>query len=160
MYQSPYNNPYYGTQMYSPMQRVQPTQPVAPQNIQNDIQFNQQPIYRQPMNLQGKIVDSIEVVKATDVPLDGSISYYPLTDGSLIATKQIGLDGKSKIILYKQVEEEKNEEKSIQYVTQEELEAKISGLNLKDIKDIKEDIKTLKRGLEDVTDSMSEKKGK
>lgn len=53
-------------------------------------QFSQpQPQYTQPntqqfmpqtpvqtVGLQGKSVDSIEVVKATDIPLDGSISYF------------------------------------------------------------------------------------
>ena len=34
--------------------------------------------------LQGRSVDSIDVVKAVEVPLDGSISYYPLTDGTAI----------------------------------------------------------------------------
>lgn len=30
----------------------------------------QQPIYNNPTNLQGKTVDSLEVVKAMDIPLD------------------------------------------------------------------------------------------
>lgn len=56
-------------------------------NIQNQI-------------LQGKAVDSIEVVKAMDVPLDGSITYFPKTDGSAIYTKQLQADGTSRINTY------------------------------------------------------------
>ena len=78
----------------------------------------------QPMNttlgLFGKVVDSADVVKVTDIPLDGSTSYFPLTDGSAILTKKLQLDGTSKITVYKPVIEE---EKPIQkYVTFDDLE--------------------------------------
>ena len=69
----------------------------------------QQPIYQQPVSqimqqpssgIQGKSVDSIEVVRAMDIPLDGSISYFPLADGSAIVSKQLQQDGTSKTIIY------------------------------------------------------------
>lgn len=47
----------------------------------------QQPIQNKLLNLQGKIIDNLEVVKATDISLDGSVNYFPLADGSAIATK-------------------------------------------------------------------------
>lgn len=49
----------------------------------------QQPIQNKPFNLQGKVIDNLEVVKATDILLDGSVNYFPLADGSAIATKQL-----------------------------------------------------------------------
>ena len=60
-----------------------------------------------PTTLLGKAVESIDVVKATDIPLDGSISYFPLTDGSAIVSKQLQNDGTSKIIVYKPTQEDK-----------------------------------------------------
>lgn len=70
--------------------------------------------------ISGKIVDSIDVVKAMDITLDGSTHYFPLIDGSAIVTKQLGLDGVSKITVYKPVEETKKEEPK--YVTVEEFD--------------------------------------
>lgn len=77
------------------------------------------------MSLNGKIVDSIDVVKATDVPFDGSISYFPLADGTGIVTKQLQMDGTSKIMIYKPVENEKIETK---YITYEDFDNEIKKL--------------------------------
>ena len=75
----------------------------------------QQPMYQplpqmQPMyqgmgnqGIQGRVVDNIEVVKATEIALDGSVSYFPIADGSAIVTKQLQVDGTSKIVIYKPV---------------------------------------------------------
>lgn len=149
---SPYNlyNPYYN---YNP--QSQPMQQVPKQN--------QQPGYRAPGTvLQGKVVDSLEVVKATDIPYDGSISYFPLTDNSAIITKQLQQDGTSKVIVYKP--EIGSAEKTPKYITEQEfqdqLKEQIKDVNSKDLKDMKEDIKTLKRKLEDITDELRDKKEK
>lgn len=82
------------------------------------------PIINRP-SLNGKIVDSIDVVKATDVPFDGSISYFPLADGTGIVTKQLQMDGTSKIMVYKPVENEKIETK---YITYEDFDNEIKKL--------------------------------
>ena len=90
--------------------------------------------------LQGKSVESIDVVKALDIPLDGSISYFPLANGSAIVTKQLQTDGTSKTLVYKLVQENKLEEK-VKYVTDDELQDK-----LEDIRDEIEQInKKLKK---------------
>lgn len=73
-----------------------------------------------PLGLFGKVVDSADVVKVTDIPLDGSTSYFPLTDGSAILTKKLQLDGTSKITVYKPVVEE--EKPTPKYVTFDDLE--------------------------------------
>ena len=85
--------------------------------------------------LQGRSVDSIDVVKAAEVPLDGSISYYPLTDGTAILTKKLQSDGTSKIIIFKPVEDSIDD---IKYITN------------KDLDDIKSDIKELKKKLKNI----------
>lgn len=124
--------------------------------------YMNQPYMRQSQfnnrtTLQGKTVDSIEVVKAADIPLDGSISYFPLMDGSGIVTKQLQQDGTSKVIVYKPVAESGEAKPEMKFVTEEEFKEQLKGINSKDIKDIKEDIKILKRKLEDIKDDIKEK---
>lgn len=103
-----------------------------------------QPTFTKPSGLQGKQVDSFEVAKASDVPFDGSVSYFPLTDNSAIVTKQLQTDGTSKIVVFKPIEEEKETKR---YITSEELEKAINGLNLDEIEDIKEELKEIKKQL-------------
>ena len=102
-----YMNPYYQN---SQLQRMQ--------------EYNRQP------SLLGKVVDGIDVVRGLDIPLDGSTSYFPLADGSAIATKQLQQDGTSRIIIYKPDIKEKEE---IRYVTES------------DIKDIREELEELRK---------------
>lgn len=126
-----------------------------------------QPQYQQPQQiirnniggLQGKQIDSLDVVKATDIPLDGSISYFPLADGKAIATKQLMQDGTSKIMIYRPMENE-NVSQETKYVTESDLNVKIKDFNNKDIKDIKEELKAVKRQIEDITDELKDKKEK
>ena len=148
-------NPYY---YYNPQMKQYDSQQYGQFNNQQQTQQTQtqQQIYRQPtIGLQGKSVDSIDVVKAMDIPLDGSISYFPLTDGTAILTKQLQSDGTSKTIIYKPVE---NTNKSNNYVTTDILKEELKNVNSKDIKEIKEEIKTMKREIRDITDDLKEKK--
>lgn len=126
------------------------------QRFQNTDQTNQQPMmtaYQQPIQLTkpnyllGKSVDNIDVVKATDIPLDGSISYFPLTDGSAIVSKQLQNDGTSKIIVYKPLKEDKKEE--IQFATLDDIQDAINDIDLSDIQDLKDDIKEIKKQLKE-----------
>lgn len=104
-------NPYYGQQTYT-QPRYQPIEP--------------QYLTQQPKGLLGKSVDSVDVVKAIDIPLDGSVSYFPLTDGSAIVTKQLQMDGTSKIMVYKPIIEQKEEVKTISYQEFEELRKEVN----------------------------------
>ena len=96
----------------------------------------------------GKQVDSIDVVKATDIPLDGSTCYFPLIDGSAIVTKKLQNDGTSKTIIYKPVDNQ--EETSIKYATIADVENAIENIDLSDLEDIKDDIKDLKQSIKDL----------
>ena len=96
---NPYLNQYYGTQQ---MNRPQPME--MPMQTQNAPQMA---LNRQNM-LYGKQVDSLEVVKAIDIPLDGSISYFPLANGSAIVTKQLQQEGTSKITIYEPKTQKEN----------------------------------------------------
>lgn len=145
-YTNPYFNNYqpnmqYGNQFYQSQQMQQPIQ----QRMQLEQFMNNKPI-----TLQGKIVDNVDVVKATDIPLDGSISYFPITDGSAIVTKQLQQDGTSKIIVYKPTED-KNVDNVTAFITSNELEDRLS--KIKPV-DYKEDIKKLNRQIEDLADEI------
>lgn len=137
-----YNN--YGYNPYYPQQK-----------FQSNEQINQPMMttYQQPMQLTkptyllGKSVDNIDVVKATDIPLDGSVSYFPLTDGSAIVSKQLQNDGTSKMVIYKPVQEDKKEE--IQFATLDDLQEAINEIDLSDIQDLKDDIKEIKKQLKE-----------
>ena len=146
-------NPYYG---YTPQYGKTPyymQQPMAPQYQPqtNDYMQNTQPTYQKPLGLQGKTVDNIEVVKATDIPLDGSISYFPLVDGSSIVTKQLMQDGTSRMIVYKPAETtpkaNTTESKEI-YVTEKQLEEKLKTFNNEELK---QEIEKLKKQIKDLT---------
>ena len=147
-------NPYYG---YTPnqygkssyyMQQPNVTPQYQPQT--NDYMQNIQPTYQKPITLQGKSVDNIEVVKATDIPLDGSISYFPLVDGSAIVTKQLQADGTSRIVVYKPIETKQPKQVEVQetYITEKELDEKLSKL---DNKELKQEIEKLKKQIKDLT---------
>ena len=150
MYQAMPYNQFYGPQFQPQMQRMQPQ--LQPQ-MQSEMQFNQQPMYRQPSGLQGKSVDNVEVVKATDIPLDGSISYFPLTDGSAIVTKQLQQDGTSKTTIYKPVNEEEEIKQGPVFITLEEFNEKIKELSNNDFKD---DLKSIKRQIKDLQEDMED----
>lgn len=120
--QNPYFNPYFNQQ----------PQQTAVSNM--NVRFN---------SLQGKSIDNLEVVKAMDIPLDGSISYFPLVDGSAIVTKQLQQDGTSKITIYKPIEAE--EPVTTKYATIEDIEAQIKNIKIPDMKPLQDEIKTLKK---------------
>ena len=122
-----------------------------PQQFVMNMLVQNQSTYKQRIGLQGKSVDSIEVVKATDIPLDGSISYFPLVDGSSIVTKQLMQDGTSRMIVYKPAETtpkaNTTENKEI-YVTEKQLDEKLKTFNNEELK---QEIEKLKKQIKDLT---------
>ena len=136
-----FGNPYYTQPRFQPMTNQQMINQPLPQ--QNFVPPITQPT--QQVGLLGKIVENIEMVRISEIPLDGSISYFPLSDGSGIVTKQLMTDGTSKLVVYKPVEEDKKE--APQYVTLEEFEKALEEIDLSELQDIKDDIKELKRQL-------------
>lgn len=87
-YQIPMQNPY--------MDRM-----AQLQQYQQSLQSTQVSGANQQMNVIGKIVDSIDVVKATDVPMDGNIYYFPKADGTEIFGKQWLPNGQTRILTFK-----------------------------------------------------------
>ena len=75
-------------------------------------QFQQtlQPPIQQPIANQfpalGKIVESIDIVKATDIPMDGNMYYFPTADGSAVFGKRWLSNGQTQILAFKPILEE------------------------------------------------------
>ena len=136
-----YGNPYFAQQQQR-FQQPMINQPTQPQPYIPTIQ----PI-NNPTSLLGKAVESVDVVKAMDIPFDGSISYFPLTDGSAIITKQLQTDGTSKMVVYKPVQEDKKD--AIQFATLEDIQDAINDLDLSDIQDLRDDVKEIKKQLKE-----------
>lgn len=120
---------------YNPYGTYIPQRPVQP--LEQPVQA---PVVNRPLiqGLNGKQVESIDVVKSIDIPLDGTISYFPIADGSAIVTKGLQMDGRSKTLVYKLVEEET--EKGPQYITIDDLNKALDDLKT----DIKKAIKSKK----------------
>ena len=55
------------------------------------------------MSALGKMVDSIDVVKATDIPMDGNAYYFPKADGTEVYCKQWLQNGTTRILTFKPV---------------------------------------------------------
>lgn len=134
---NPFNNPYYGQQ---PINRPQPVEMSIPQQNIPTMQLNRQ------NGLLGKSVDNIEVVKAIDIPLDGSISYFPIADGSAIVTKQLQQDGTSRIIVYKPMQNKDTPK----YVTVEELNKQLRKIDLDEVNDLKEELENIKKEMKEL----------
>ena len=97
MYSQPMPNPY--------MQRME--------NLQQFQQaINPQPVMQQQMptvnsfNPFGKIVESVDVVKVTDIPMDGNMYYFPQADGQAIYGKKFLPNGQTQILAFKPILEE------------------------------------------------------
>jgi hypothetical protein len=89
---------------YPPMGYQNPYGYYMPNNYQQNVTNNTQ--YSRQDSLQGSVVDSVEVVKAKNCNLDGSPSYYPRADKTVIYCKQLNPQTGSGVILtYKLAED-------------------------------------------------------
>lgn len=129
----------YGNNYFNQNQRYQPINMMNQPNLSQPYIPTVSPM--QQTNILGKVVDSLDVVKAIDIPLDGSISYFPLTNGSAIVTKQLQPNGMSKITLYKPViEKEETVDKN------------------EDFDKLKEDLDNLRKEFEDIKTKINVEK--
>ena len=142
---NPYINRFYGQQQANMPQPME--MPIQQQNTPQ-MALNRQNI------LYGKQVDSLEVVKAIDIPLDGSVSYFPLANGSAIVTKQLMQDGTSKITIY----EPKTQKDDTKFATIEDIDKRLEKLDFSEIDDLKEEINDLKKELKELKNKLKTKK--
>jgi hypothetical protein len=68
-------------------------QPMVPTLMSGANQFNQ----------FGKVVESVDIVKVTDIPMDGNVYYFPKADGTEIYSKQFMVNGQTRILTFKPV---------------------------------------------------------
>lgn len=97
--QQPINQFYQTQQQYMPnpyMQRMENLQ-----QFQQAIQPQPQMQGANNFTPLGKIVDSVDIVKATDIPMDGNMYYFPKADGSEIFGKQWLANGQTRILTFK-----------------------------------------------------------
>lgn len=112
-----FGNPFYN---YNPYQaQYNPMNPYQERLAQLQAQSAQPQAYpQQSTGLNGEIVDSIDVVRAKNVDMSGNVTYYPKADLSEIFTKQLMPDGTSKIVTYRAVQPEQNNQQNVpQYAT-------------------------------------------
>lgn len=104
----PYPNPNYYAQYTQPQPQFNPYM----QRMENLQQF-QQTLQPQSNNLTpglnmlaslGKVVESMDIVKVTDIPMDGNVYYFPKADGEEIYTKQFLPNGQTRILTFKPFE--------------------------------------------------------
>ena len=104
------NNPYQAVPMMN-NSYMQPQNPYMDrmnflQNYQQSLQqqpmqMNQQPIAQQMPGINGRIVQAVENINANEVPMDGSMAFFPKQDMSEIYVKGWNADGTIKTIVYK-----------------------------------------------------------
>lgn len=98
-YQAPIMNnylPQYGAYQYNPMANIQRFQ--SQEQMQPQIQ---QPMSQQVSGINGRIVQAVENINANEVPMDGSMAFFPKQDMSEIYVKGWNADGTINTIVYK-----------------------------------------------------------
>lgn len=101
----PYVNPYYlqqnqqgYPQYYNPLSQVQNRAIDYQQNIPNNYQQNQI-----VQGINGKIIAEMSQITANDVPMDGSVAFFPKQDLSEVYAKSWNADGTIRTVTYKPV---------------------------------------------------------
>ena len=103
-----YQNYYQGPMYNQPMQQQNPYMQRM-ENLQQFQQAIQQPVVPTQMSgvnqfaPLGKIVESVDMVKATDIPMDGNMYYFPTADGSSIFGKRWLANGQTQIMAFKPI---------------------------------------------------------
>lgn len=128
------------------------------ENLQQFQQALQQPISPAPMSAttqftpMGKIVESMDIVRVTDIPMDGNMYYFPKADGTEIYSKQFMTDGKTRILTFKPVLDSEVDNSSM-----ESVEAKFDTFT-QFLEGIQNDIKTLNDKVDKISKPSRAKK--
>lgn len=88
------NSPYMERMNYM-QQYQQNLQPVQQQNVPVQTQ--------QVMGIAGRTVQSMDQITANEVPMDGSLAFFPRQDMTEIYAKQWNADGTIKTVIYRPV---------------------------------------------------------
>lgn len=90
--QSFYPQQYGNYAPYQQMQRYQPQEQMVPAQMSGSV-------LQQGIN--GRVVQAVENINANEVPMDGSMAFFPKQDLSEIYVKSWNADGTIKTIVYK-----------------------------------------------------------
>ena len=116
------NNPYQVPMMNNPY--MQPQNPYMDrmnflQNYQQNLQqplvptpmsgANQQAMSQQIAGINGRIVQSVENINANEVPMDGSVAFFPKQDLTEIYAKSWNADGTIRTLTFKPVLNDKTD---------------------------------------------------
>ena len=94
-----YQAPMYNQQMQSNLQPQQYQQNMFPTQMTGTSQQFQQI----PNGINGKVVPAVENITANDVPMDGSVAFFPRQDMAEIYAKSWNADGTIRTIVFKPV---------------------------------------------------------
>lgn len=126
-YNNPYNIPSYYPQQYTGypqyLQQMQATryQPQEQAQVQMPGAYQQQ-----PASINGRMVQSVENINANEVPMDGSMAFFPKQDMSEIYVKAWNADGKIRTVVYKPQIEEKPQQAVSSTIDTEKLKIDLS----------------------------------
>ena len=103
------NNPYQAPMMNNPyiqsqnpyMDRMNFLQNYQQSLQQQPMQMNQQAMPQQIAGINGRIVQAVEDINANEVPMDGSVAFFPKQDMSEIYVKSWNANGKINTTVYK-----------------------------------------------------------
>lgn len=73
------------------------------QQFQQNLQGTQMSLPNNQFVPLGKMVESEDIVRATDIPMDGNMYYFPKADGSMIFGKQWLANGTTRLIAFKPI---------------------------------------------------------
>ena len=104
----PYVNPYYLQQQQVPnyqqyySQYAQQNRMPEQQNFNQNIGIQAVP-YQQNQGIAGKMIADLNQITANDVPMDGSVAFFPKQDLSEVYAKSWNADGTIRTVTYKPV---------------------------------------------------------
>ena len=116
------NNPYQAPMMNNPY--MQPQNPYMDrmnflQNYQQNLQqplvptsmsgANQQAMPQQIVGINGRIVQTVETINPNEVPMDGSVAFFPKQDLTEIYAKSWNADGTIRTLTFKPVLNDKTD---------------------------------------------------
>ena len=116
------NNPYQAPMMNNPY--MQPQNPYMDrmnflQNYQQNLQqplvptsmsgANQQAMPQQIAGINGRIVQAVENINANEVPMDGSVAFFPKQDLTEIYAKSWNADGTIRTLTFKPILNDKTD---------------------------------------------------
>ena len=111
------NNPYQAPMMNNPyiqsqnpyMDRMNFLQNYQQSLQQQPMQMNQQPMPQQIAGINGRIVQAVENINANEVPMDGSVAFFPKQDLTEIYAKSWNADGTIRTLTFKPVLNDKTD---------------------------------------------------